>query len=1150
MFSMLHALFGLSVLFAAPSVATGSSSLLAGASAVEPARSVSTFASSPAQEGRSSSASSASSSSSSPSSSASTSPSNATPSSSGSSSQNSTSAAPEPASQAVPDAVASALDALRAGDADRALSVLCEALALDPDDARARAVRAGICGTMETACPRLAALDHDAALALAPDVEREEFLARGLLFQALGQDGEAQASLGLAAAREPADLETLVRCARARKATLYWGESLTSLWGEARALEPKTNAERWYRLEAALLGGAGELALADADALLAARADDERARFARGLALLALQRHAEAREALERAIAGVEASAFTLERLGVARERAGDVPGALRAFTLALKLAPKDEVVLWHRAQLHARRKAWTEALADAERLLALESPIADAWNALRDALVRARDGAAEPAADPQFPPHVSPPGEYVPVLEDDPVPERLDALLTYESCVAERVVQATSEFLARGADAAHAAAATDAPMDRALVALRAGNAPLAIQELGLVLANDPKDARALARRAAAWTVFRGALAWTARLDRRALERAGQPLHPLGTFASGLVLQDVHRDPIEAARCFEACVTNSSGDLESWARLGFALVDGRRAEDRPRAIAAFEAATACLPRGEHELALFRRALLELGALHSSTPVAGASANERLARLVTAYTQLLAAAPNDLDARIARGAAQLGLSDADAALADLEAVVAAAPERADAWTWIGSARLAKHEDSLAIEAWGRALTLDPARRDARRLRAQLFARLARFEFALSDYDALVEQDPNDSAALRARAAVRATRDEIDAALADLDRVLAANPSASAHVARGRVRLRRRDWDDARADFEAALAFGMNADAERGLDDVLVLRDGVSLEEAHYRRVFASEATTAAGHLERARLLRGRGELERALEECSAAADLAPKDPTPELERGRVLLALKRPLDAHAAFTRCIELDPECDDARLEGVALLAAAGQPRDVIHEATIVLARQSGNPWAREHRARAELELGRYDDAIDDFGFVYRNARDKDAARSGLASAYHGRGALRHAAGSLAGAEADFSSAIALDPRSARSYYARALVRRDRYDTARAKEDEAKARELDSRLSAIEYETSRPELNVVYAERCSNCSGTGQCREPDRTESRPYSTTLTTVDRWGSTSSRILSSGSQAVTIRGSLAECPMCGGSGTVWR
>ncbi len=1065
-----------------------------------------------------------------------------------------------------PDPIDRVRAELREGRLDAALAMLCEAVAAQPKDARLVYLRAGVCAAVAEACPRLADADRAEATKLAPDAARMERYAEGLALLALNAVFDAQRALSQAAGEKPQDLETIVRWARARRSLGYWGSPLSEVHELAGGLEPRTRAERWYRLEADLLRDAHEAALSAAAALLKEEPDAATAFVARGVALQALDRHAEAVQSFARALELSQVSPFTLDRLALSRARLGDGPGAERALDLALKLDPHCGYALWHRATLHALRADWAAALRDAERLVEERAGTGSQhYAALREQLSRARDGR-EPPTEEEFPWDAGMMGDEEPAPGEEPKPRtffpmalvppteqpvpraRPEFYFHVPAPEVEQAFDALAALLKRASDAAEATEVTDAPREQALAALRAGNAPLALFQLDRAIAADPKDARAWAWRAAARGVFRGALEWTARVDHRAGARLEPRLAHYESLGSALVKQFVLREPATAVGPFQTWLAVEAWDMEAIVCAARQLAASSDHEDQQRAAMLYDTLLGLEPTNAVETACFRDATLRRLLLRRESGATKPYA--RGEELLASFSRDLEQDPKDAAACVARGALQLELGRGELALQDLARALELDPKSVDAHVWTGNARLARGETDAALAAlrarWSRPearrsaapARAHPARRGASRRCDRGLRRAARARAGRSP---------------RARSARQtcAFKADIEEALAEYGRALEAAPDAATYVKRGRVYLRVKEWTRARADFESALALGCSVQAEAGLDECFAAERGVPLERARGDRILAKTPLTGADHARRGEVYEARGEYDLAAAEYEEAIEPGNPDPYPWYLRGRLRAKLGRDDDAFQDLKLCLERDPGFDEARIALLPLLERYGHHQAVLEEATTVLGRQRGNLYVRERRGYAAYALRDFDRAIEDFGMITRADASNVGAQVALGRAYFDRGSVFYSAQSYRSALADYTRSIACTPRPSAAHFNCALCWVQLGDEAKAKAEEQKARELDASLPPVRYASGAAAERAPdrASETCAFCGGAGSVREPDHTVYGSYSSTLTTVDRWGSTTTRILSSGGGMETIKGDWVKCSWCGGSGLIW-
>ncbi|MFG2077872.1 tetratricopeptide repeat protein [Nonomuraea maritima] len=335
--------------------------------------------------------------------------------------------------------------------------------------------------------------------------------------------------------------------------------------------------------------------------------------------------------------------------------------------------------------------------------------------------------------------------------------------------------------------------------------------------------------------------------------------------------------------------------------------------------------------------------------------------------------------------------------------------------------------------------------------------------------------------------------------------------DLVRLTSQDPAMHAAAAYGSAMLDARHPDRARRDLararrwlNAAIAIStlLPDPAERafklGFD-----RNGLALVELRHGRLDAAlalveSAIELARELgtrhplhrmvllaNRAQLLAAMGHVKEALDDYGAAVAIDPEFPDHLLERGNLLFRLGRYDEALADFERAvragpplpeayynraevrtvrgdtegaladlayvIELDPGYLDAYVNRAGLLAAAGRDDEARADVTAGLALKPGDPYLLTVLGQLETAAGRWESA--------GTALDAAVARAPeLAAAWGNRGVLRYAAGDPAGAVADLTRAVELQP-DPDLYANRAVALRDLGRIEEAEQDERRAR-------------------------------------------------------------------------------------------
>ncbi|MCE2540368.1 MAG: tetratricopeptide repeat protein, partial [Acidobacteria bacterium] len=253
-----------------------------------------------------------------------------------------------------------------------------------------------------------------------------------------------------------------------------------------------------------------------------------------------------------------------------------------------------------------------------------------------------------------------------------------------------------------------------------------------------------------------------------------------------------------------------------------------------------------------------------------------------------------------------------------------------------------------------------------------------------------------YERAVELQPNGLAAQVLLADVLLAQGEIDAAERTYSETLEQHPdSAAAQVGLGRVALNRRQYSDAVARFERALALAPWATgvhyplalAYRGLGDTgkaeahLQQRGDVEalppdplrqqldelLESANAYNIRGGRALDAGNYRAAADLFR------RGLE-------LDPSDPSLRQRLGVALFQLGDASGAMAEFERVVRTAPEHTQARFSLGVLLADQGRDRDAIDHLSAALERDPAYIQARVQLADVLARSGRPDEALSHY--------------------------------------------------------------------------------------------------------------------------------------------------------------------------
>jgi tetratricopeptide (TPR) repeat protein len=310
-------------------------------------------------------------------------------------------------------------------------------------------------------------------------------------------------------------------------------------------------------------------------------------------------------------------------------------------------------------------------------------------------------------------------------------------------------------------------------------------------------------------------------------------------------------------------------------------------------------------------------------------------------------------------------------------------------------------------------------------------------------------------------------------------------------------------RGALRVQRKQFAEAAADFERAIALdGTRYNAYASLAQTLRLlgkpQEAVlRVEEAIARapQVGVLYRMRALARLDRPELCKT--ESEQVLSDLAESARLdAPwglAGAGDHARRGRLLIRLGRATDALSAANAALSVAPGLTDAHLVKIAALLELGQYRDSLASCDAALA--SGRPSAALYRLRGRVRVGQKDiaGAVEDFTRALAlQPEDSIAVRCERGRAY-----LMSGAADLA--LSDFETAVQLDPSKPEGYAGRALARVRKGSLQDGVGDAEKAIELAGGVAKFVYDAA-----AAYAEAAANCAAARRGRPASR-DSREF---------------------------------------------
>ena len=158
----------------------------------------------------------------------------------------------------------------------------------------------------------------------------------------------------------------------------------------------------------------------------------------------------------------------------------------------------------------------------------------------------------------------------------------------------------------------------------------------------------------------------------------------------------------------------------------------------------------------------------------------------------------------------------RGNAYAGKDDWDRALRDYEEAITIEPKNADAWTNRGNAYAHKKQRDKSTHDYDEAIRLNPNLAEAYCNRALNYLDSGNTDKALADLTEAIRINPKFAEAYSRRAMVSMRLKRADKAMADAETAVTLRPeSGEVYLFRGRLHEARREFAEARSDFEREL-----------------------------------------------------------------------------------------------------------------------------------------------------------------------------------------------------------------------------------------------------------------------------------------------------------------------------------------------
>ena len=323
----------------------------------------------------------------------------------------------------------------------------------------------------------------------------------------------------------------------------------------------------------------------------------------------------------------------------------------------------------------------------------------------------------------------------------------------------------------------------------------------------------------------------------------------------------------------------------------------------------------------------------------------------------------------------------RADAELKHSEADAALADLDAGLALSPK--DAWAlkkraWIKIQRQHLAEAEKDLEA---AASVDDSDMEVVALRGQLAMSKGDIGGALRAFEEALRGDPKNVMAHFGRAKILLRQGKAEDALAELTAALASDPHDAATLAqRAEILEYRNDGAGADRDIAAAML------AEPGNADVLAMRAGIATARKDYptakefvQKALARDPNNTIARNLQAQLLQREGNEDQALASVDAAVANSPKDTTALINRAFAYADAKKFDAAEKDIAAALAIEPTNLRALRARAAVANAKGNFSGAVEALTSALAVAPTDAEVLQARADAYRRLGKFDLALAD---------------------------------------------------------------------------------------------------------------------------------------------------------------------------
>ncbi|CAN5908972.1 hypothetical protein BH11PSE8_BH11PSE8_00210 [soil metagenome] len=227
--------------------------------------------------------------------------------------------------------------------------------------------------------------------------------------------------------------------------------------------------------------------------------------------------------------------------------------------------------------------------------------------------------------------------------------------------------------------------------------------------------------------------------------------------------------------------------------------------------------------------------------------------------------------------------------------------------------------------------------------------------------------------------------------------------------------------------------------------------------------LEVKQGCYDLAIEANGNFAAAYRNRAQVRLERGDNAGAIEDCTQAIRIAPRDADAHTDRGIARARAGDHAGAIADFTAAIRIAPSNSDAYNRRGIERTEIGELELAIRDYSAVIDLQPDGAPAYFNRALALARSDRAPAAAADFD----RAIELDPTRPAF---FSGRGRFREAQGDVQGAVQDHTRAIRLRPDDAQAYFDRASARRMQQDLEGADSDYSEAIRLSPQFAAAYF--------------------------------------------------------------------------------